>query len=309
MAIASTTINKQRLVGVCALVVAAIAITAPASADTISLSQLVLNGTAELLSPNLLRLAPNVETNPGGDPPAGSAWTPTRVPVATPWTASFDFQMSDPALDAILDADGSGGDGLAFLIQNDPFFGTSALGRGAGGMGFLGVYNSVAVMFDTYQNNAAYGDPNGNYIAVNTRGTDLNVPHHFCTDGQLTTDPSLVDLPDQTCTDDPVLGMTTAIPRLDGPVHNATVTYEPGLMHVFLDGLLALSVPIDLASTISLAGGSDAFLGFTAGTRFSYQNHDILDFSYAAVPEPSMMALAAVVAAGLLRRKMRGGSR
>ena len=38
-----------------------------------------------------------------------------------------------------------------------------------GGMGFLGIYNSVAVMFDTYQNNAAYGDPNGNYIAVNTR--------------------------------------------------------------------------------------------------------------------------------------------
>lgn len=280
---------------------------APAIADAISLSDLRLNGTAQLLpSESVLRLVPNFETNPGGDPPAGSAWTSSRFDVATSWSVSFDFQLWDPNLDAVLDGDGSGGDGLAFVIQNDPFFGTDALGRGAGGMGFLGIYNSVAVMFDTYQNNVAYGDPNGNYVAVNTRGTDFNVPHHFCTGGQLTTDPAVIDLPGETCTDDPVLAMTTAVPRLDGPIHNARVTYAPGTMNVFLDSVPVLSFGLDLPSTLALANGTDAYLGFTAGSRFSYQNHDILTVSYAAVPEPSLLALSAVaMTAGVLRRRKR----
>jgi hypothetical protein len=133
---------------------------APAMADAISLSDLTLNGTAQLLpSESVLRLVPNFETNPGGDPPAGSAWTSLRLDVATSWSVSFDFHLWDPNLDAVLDGDWSGGDGLAFVIQNDPFSGSAALGRGAGGMGFLGIYNSVAVMFDTYQNNIAYGAP------------------------------------------------------------------------------------------------------------------------------------------------------
>ena len=190
---------------------ALLAVVQPAAAAPIPLSSLTLNGEAELVSPDLLRLTRNVDTN-AVDPPAGSAWTTSRFDVAGSWAASFDFHMWDPNLAEQFDNDGSAGDGIAFVIQNDPFFGTDALGRGAGGMGFLGIYNSVAVMFDTYKNNAAYGDPNGNYIAVNTRGTDFNVPHHFCTNGELTTDPALIDLPGVHCTADPGLGMTTQVP-------------------------------------------------------------------------------------------------
>jgi len=269
-------------------------LTTAAVADPITLSTLDLVGTSQLISPTLLRLTPNFDTNtvggmPVGDPPAGAAWTPNLLNVADPFAVTFDFQMSggngqpDPA-------DGSAGDGIAFLIQNDPR-GTSAIGRGAGGMGFLGIYDSVAVMFDTYQNNYAYGDPNGNYIAVNTRGTDFNVPHHFCTDGQLTTDPTKApDLPGVTCTSNPSLGMTGQLsPLMDnGAVHQATIVYDPGTLAVYLDSVLVLTVPLDLATTLSLQNGDDAYLGFTAGTRFSYQNQDILDFSMTPVPEPGM---------------------
>jgi hypothetical protein len=280
-----------------ALVACLLAIAPAANASPITLSTLDLVGTSQLQSPSLVRLTPNYDTNvvagvPVGDPPAGAAWTPNTVDVADPFAVSFDFQMSDPTGQTD-PADGSGGDGIAFLIQNDPR-GTSAIGRGAGGMGFLGIYDSVAVMFDTYQNNYSYGDPNGNYIAVNTRGTDFNVPHHFCTGGQLTTDPSLPpDLPGVTCTASPALGMTGPLsPLMDnGAVHQALIVYYPGTLAVYLDSALVLTVPLDLASTLSLQNGDDAYLGFTAGTRYSYQNQDIVDFSYTPVPEPSTAAV------------------
>ena len=279
---------------------------AAASASPISLSTLDLVGTSQLVSPTLLRLTPNYETHPGlnpgdppvGDPPAGAAWTPNAVNVVNPFAVSFDFRMSD-ATGQVDPADSSGGDGIAFVIQND-FRGTGAIGRGAGGMGFLGVFDSIAVMFDTYQNNYAYGDPNGNYIAVNTRGTDFNVPHHFCTGGELTTDPSKpLDLPGVTCTANPSIGISAPISPLmdDGNIHRATILYNLGTLSVYLDSALKLSVPLNLASTLSLQNGTDAYLGFTAGTRFSYQNQDILDFSVTPVPEP---ATAAGCLAGLM---------
>jgi hypothetical protein len=284
--------------------------TTSASASPITLSTLNLVGTSQLVSPDLLRLTPNFETNPAGDPPAGAAWTPNAVNVVDPFAVSFDFQMSD-ATGQVDPADGSGGDGIAFLIQND-FRGTSAIGRGAGGMGFLGVFDSVAVMFDTYQNNYAYGDPSGNYIAVNTRGTDFNVPHHFCTGGELTTDPSLPpDLPGVTCNANPSLGITGALSPLmdDGNIHQALIVYNPGTLAVYLDSALVLTVPLDLASTLSLQNGTDAYLGFTAGTRFSYQNQDIVDFSMTPVPEPATAVGCLAGLAFLAFLRSRGNSK
>ncbi|MCU1334683.1 MAG: Por secretion system C-terminal sorting protein [Bryobacterales bacterium] len=279
------------------LVVCLFAAAPAVRANPITLSTLELVGTAQLLSPTVLRLTPNFETNPTGDPPAGAAWTHALFNVADPFAVSFGFRMSDPTGQPD-PADGSAGDGIAFVIQND-FRGTSAIGRGAGGMGFMGIFDSVAVMFDTYQNNYAYGDPNGNYIAVNTRGTDFNVPHHFCTDGQLTTNPQLPpDLPGVTCTSNPTLGMTGVLSPLldDGAIHHALIFYSPGTLTVYLDSVPVLTVALNLANVLSLQNGTSAYLGFTAGTRFSYQNQDILDFSFTPVPEP---ATAAACVAGL----------
>lgn len=276
-------------------------------ASPITLSTLDLVGTAQMVSPTVLRLTPNFDPNPASvDPPAGAAWTNSALSVVNPFSVSFNFRMSD-ATGQTDPADGSGGDGIAFVIQND-FRGTSAIGRGAGGMGFLGIFDSVAVMFDTYQNNYAYGDPSGNYVAVNTRGTDFNVPHHFCTDGQLTTDPSRPpDLPGVTCTANPSLGMAVlASPVLDdGAVHQALIVYYPGTLTVYLDSVSVLSVPLNLASTLSLQNGNSAYLGFTAGTRFSFQNQDIVDFSFTPVPEPATSAgcLAGLALLAFLRRK------
>jgi len=281
-------------------------------ADVIPLTSLNLVGTSlpQIISGGTLRLTPNYDTDPSSAvSPAGAAWTKTEYNVAAPFAVNFQFQMSDPCIGdglnghCISDANGHGGDGIAFLIQNSSA-GDAAIGEGAGGMGFLGITDSVAVMLDTYQNNGPnrYGDPSDNYISVNTRGTAANVPHHFCTNVngtlELTADPSVpTDLPGVPCTVNPTLGMTgyggvNPLPvDIDSGVHDIEIIYSGSglgeqMLYIYLDSNLVLEVPLDLASTLDLQGGDDAFLGFTAGTRNSYQNQDILSFSETSVPEP-----------------------
>lgn len=306
-----------------------------AFAETIPLSSLDLvqsaPGTTQLIDGGtVLQLTPNFDTNPGGAlSPAGAAWAPSQFNVADPFSVNFQFQFTDPT--GHLD-NGNGGDGIAFLIQNSSQ-GTSALGLGAGGMGFLGITDSVAIMLDTYQNNSPdfYGDPSNNYIAVNTRGTDFNVPHHFCEDVvvggkdlgmQLTADPTLPsDLNGSSfspyCTANPTLGMTGygGVPALpstedmdDGAVHDLGIVYTGSALDIYLDSTLVLAVSIDLATTLDLQGGTDAFLGFTAGTRFAYQNQDVLDLTF--TPEPAWGQLwvpMAMILVVMLARKWRRG--
>lgn len=283
-------------------------------------SQITTNASSQ----TVLRLTPNFDTNPGGAPPAGAAWTNGQYNVAAPFAVNFQFQMSDPCIGnglngSCIDDHGHGGDGIAFLIQNSAQ-GTGAIGEGAGGMGFLGIQDSVAVMLDTYQNNSPnyYGDPSNNYISVNTMGTGPNVPHHFCINGKLTDDPSVgTDQPGIPCTKNPTLGMTGfgGVPALatdmDSGVHDIGIVYTGSMLDVYLDSALVLSVAIDLATTLNLQGGADAYLGFTAGTRFSYQNQDILSFSETPVPEPVWAPVgvsAAMLCAIALFRKLKSST-
>ncbi len=313
--------------------------TLPALADIIPITSLQREGTATIVGGTVLRLTPNFDPNPldsqgnpTGNPPAGAAWTKTTYDVKDAFTASFDFRMWDPCNPAStsychLDGDGSAGDGIAFVIQNSKVdasnsgmagasgLGDTALGRGAGGMGFMGIYDSVAVMLDTYQNNYFYGDPNGNYIGVNTRGSNFNVPHHFCKGGVLTSDPTKTpqtDLPGVPCTADPSLGMTGKIPGLldDGNVHNLAVVYVPGTLNIFLDSKDVLTIDkFNFVDTLGLSDGT-AFLGFTAGTRGSYQNQDILDFTITPEPVAGQLwiPLAMIVAAVVTRKWQRNRS-
>jgi hypothetical protein len=304
--------------------------TQPAVADSIPLNTLNLVGTSQILPSGTLRLTPNFDPNPSGPIPAGAAWTTSTLDVKDAFSVDFHFQMSDPCLAALptcVNDHGNGGDGIAFLIQ-DSAQGDAAIGVGAGGMGFLGISDSVAVMLDTYQNNSPnfYGDPSNNYISVNTRGTDFNVPHHFCTNVNgkfiLTADASVgSDLTgsvfSDACTANPTLGMTgfggvnpLAVNMDDGKVHDIGISYVPGTLDISLDSVLVLAVSINLANTLSLQGGNDAFLGFTAGTRFAYQNQDILDFTI--TPEPAAgqlwIPLAMIAAAALTRKWQRNRS-
>jgi hypothetical protein len=264
-------------------------------------------GTAVPLAGGGVRLTDAIYQGSDATPPAGAIWLIDPVPVASGFSVSFAFQMSDGNGLADNDTNGPmGGDGLAFVIQN---YSNQVVGRGAGGMGYMNIFNSVAVEFDTFQNLPWYGDPNGNHISVQTRGLEPNVPHHRCTNGKLTVPgEDYVDLPWVDCDEDPSLGSVVIDrPFNDGITQTATIEYVPGSLSVYLNDAFVLSVPLQLDTLLSLQNGTDAYIGFTAGTRLAYENHDILWAEYDTpdpeqAPEPSawILVLSGLAVSGLL---------
>ena len=175
----------------------------------------------------------------------GAAWNVTKFTLIGGFTTDFKLQITGRA--GAADGDGPGGDGLAFVIQNSS---PTAIGGTGGAMGFIGIANSVAVEFDTFDNGSSNGDPNGNHVAVRAGANQL--------------------------------GVQPLTPLLqDGAVHMARVVYDPtGELRIFVDDLSTpvLTVPIDLATVLSLDGGR-AWLGFTAATGGAVENHDVLSWT------------------------------
>jgi hypothetical protein len=84
----------------------------------------------------------------------------------------FRLRMASPSMrcaqmdDAFTHCRSRGGDGIAFVIQEqDP----RALGAGGAGLGYTGIVNSMAVEFDTFYN-AELLEPYENHISVQSRG-------------------------------------------------------------------------------------------------------------------------------------------
>jgi hypothetical protein len=277
-----------------------------AFASTIALTDVATVGSATVAGASIVRLMPNHDTT-GEAAPAGAAWLSSRVRVEDPFRTSFDFHLW--GFNGYTDQPGRPtGDGFAFVIQNDPA-GTGALGTGAGGLGYMFLTNSIAIEFDAYQN-AGYGDPNGNHVAVNTLGTGPNVPHHTCSGGHLD-DPQLPQVP---CASSPTLGMNTDLTfdLRDTAVHHSNIVYDGTALWVYVDGALQLKTPIDISGVLGLHGWTSARIGFTAGARYSYENADISHWSLNQVPEPPVFGLVTAGLGGLwtLRRirKLRRGN-
>ncbi len=214
-------------------------------ADT---TPLTLNGNATQTG-NVLRLTPS------GINQAGSAFLdrPLAIDANTSFETQFQFQLTG----------GSGGaDGFTFMLQNDTQA-LNALGISGGDLGYGNVQNtalpgitqSLAIEFDTYQN---VWDTNNNHLSV-LRDGNINNP--------LTTTAASLDLN-------------------SGSVLNAWIDYDgsTNLLEVYLGntankpGTELLSLNIDLASVL----GSQAFLGFSAGTGGLSNNHDIRNWELAS---------------------------
>ena len=136
-----------------------------------------------------------------------------------------------------------------------------------GYLGYQGLTNSLAIEFDTYQND---WDPSANHMAIQSNGTGANSASHSSVSDNLPVPPvSVVTNP---------LITTLA----NGATHTVVITYDGmSTLTATLDGTDVVTASVSL-STLGLDPGGNAVIGFTAATGASSEKTQILSWSFTA---------------------------
>lgn len=206
---------------------------------------------------------------------SGSAFSTTAISLDADasFSTRFDFRITDQQ--------NTGADGIVFVVQTV----SNTAGGAGGGIGYLGLPNSVGIEFDNWFNQ-------GFDINANHAGIDLN--------GSVSSNPT-VSL-------DPIAQLD------NGNVWTAWVDYDGAndLLEVRANitgvrpATALLSHTVDL---VSVLGVTDAFVGFTSGTGAAGADHDILSWEFRSTfnpidaPEPSVLGLLALGLVGLAVRR------
>lgn len=214
----------------------------------------------------------------------GAVWATAKQDVGLGFQTDFQFRVRDrdtaPAAD-----------GFAFVIQNSS---GSAIGGPGGAIGYgtnpfggpAGIPNSLAIVFDSFDNNGAGFVQSGgaNVIEVQSRGLLANVP-----------------------TANANLGVSGSIGAIaDGSVKTVRIIYTPGIgLSIYYQNLSspALTVNVDLGNQIALSG-IQSWVGITSATGGAPQRHEVLNWSFNGnVPSPAAASLLGM--GGLLAARRR----
>lgn len=215
-------------------------------ADFSDTSMLQLNGsaaTADSGGVTVLRLTPAA----GGQ--SGSAFLTEAITFEADasFSTNFEFQITGDE-GGIGDDDGGGADGLAFVVQTV----SNTAGGSGGGIGYEGIPNSIAVEFDTYDND----EISGNHVGLDLNGSVSSV--------------SVVDI----------------LTRMnDGNVWYVWIDYDGAIdvIEVRLSQVNVRPATADLSASVDVAsviGATSAFVGFTSGTGSGWGNHDIRAWTF-----------------------------
>ena len=280
------------------------------------------NPSPSLTNPALL---PNsaypaiIDPNPLDNPPASSNQTSLQISDGTDQYSSAWFAVPQKVLNGftayvafrLTPISTPPGDGIAFVIQNASGGGTDSedandgscvasisggLGISAtigGCLGYGGIDNSLAVEFDTYQNEF---DPNANHIAIQSCGLlsgvgQPNSPNHT---------KCLVNKNTPSAAINSDLSITLA----DGNVHQAVIEYSgpteatPNQWQVYIDPVFiagthtpdttqstaVITTTADLTQLMTLqnsgSAADSAFVGFTGASGGAVENQEILAWTF-----------------------------
>ena len=175
------------------------------------------------LGPDCIQMTANTITQ------LSCVWLPEQVDFSVPFTNTIVMNFGSN--------NGNGADGLSLVYQNSAA-GSQACGIPGGGIGAQGIDNSLIIEFDTWQN-ANFGDPVADHIAVNINGDMAN----------------------------PISGPQTLPNIEDGNDHEVTFAWEPSTntYQIFFDGVLQITGSYDVINDL-FGGASLAFGGFTGST-------------------------------------------
>ena len=213
---------------------------APALPAQNSVEEFKLGGVARVLNDECIRLTPSAAYV------SGSAWFQNPMDLEYPFELTVDLILGEN--------DELGADGIVFV-----FHPTMQTGYRGEGMGFAGLYPSLGIEFDTYQN-FHLGDPAADHVAIMAHGQ----LHHARS----------------------LAGPVDVGNLENGAKRPLTVSWNPGTqtLKVTLDGALRASYSGDIIREI-FGGNSKVYWGATAATgrKMNYQDVCIRKLVYALV--------------------------
>jgi gliding motility-associated-like protein len=191
-----------------------------------SAAQYILNGSATQNSCNCYTLTPALFTQ------AGSVWNSNKINLNNPFDYWFNVYLGCQ--------DANGADGIVFILQ--PL--STSIGGTGEGMGFSGIFPSIGITLDTWQN-SNLNDPAYDHISIQANG---NPAHGSDLAG-------------------PVQASASSDNIEDCQWHILRISWDPATqwLRAYFDGVLRVEVQINLVATI-FNNDPNVYWGFTAAT-------------------------------------------